>query len=82
MPKKDPTCEQTGCPDAKIPGSKFCFFHDFQQRRAKAGEKSFRKGDTWGGLLNHGVAFLASMARASLLSCGVEPCEPKTEISR
>tara|TARA_Y100000310_G_scaffold49469_1_gene45740 strand:- start:61 stop:561 length:501 start_codon:yes stop_codon:yes gene_type:complete len=66
MPKKESTCAQTGCGDAKIPNSRHCFFHDLQNKRSKAGEKSFRKGDTWGGLLNHGAAFLASMAAREL----------------
>ena len=66
MPDKKQACAQPDCPDAKIPGSRFCFFHDFQQHRTKAGEKAFKKGDTWGGLLNHGAAFLSGLAAKEL----------------
>jgi hypothetical protein len=62
MPDKKKGCSQPGCQDGKVPGSKFCFLHDLQQKRSKAGETSFRKGDVWGGLLNHGAAFLAQLA--------------------
>ena len=66
MPKDKTTCAQIDCADARIPNSRFCFFHNFQTNRTKAGEKAFRKGDTWGGLLNHGAAFLANLAAREL----------------
>jgi len=66
MPKQDGACVQPECQDAQIPGSKYCFFHDLQQKRSKAGEKALRKGDMVGGLLNMAASFGAGLVAKEL----------------
>lgn len=58
QPKRPVTCKTANCSNPPAPGSRFCPLCDIAVRFHRQVDKSNRRGDTLGALVNTGLAFL------------------------